>query len=96
MGAFLLMMGGGLATLGVANIVRGAMYGLFEEPIVATLLVNAALFTWPGIVLMGVGAALRSRRQRRRQRSEWQEWQRHTRLTLEEGALREEEVTHGE
>jgi hypothetical protein len=66
-GAFL-MMGGGLATLGVANIVRGARYGLFEEPIVANLLLNAALFTLPGIVLAGVGAALHSRHSRRRRR----------------------------
>jgi len=64
MGAFLLMLGGGLATLGVANIIRGVRYGLFEEPIVANLLLNAALFTLSGIVLAGVGAALHSRRKR--------------------------------
>lgn len=53
MGLLLLLIGGGWALLGMANIVMGASRGLAEGWIATSLPLNGVLFVVPGLVLVG-------------------------------------------
>lgn len=63
MGTFLLIVGILLALLGVGNFIGTmSMTGAGEEGIqLFSLIVNGALFVFPGLVLMGIGQMLRNR-----------------------------------
>jgi hypothetical protein len=65
MGLLLLLVGGVWALVGLGNFVTGASRGLAEGWIATSLLLNSVLFVVPGLVLVGWGSLIRSRKEDR-------------------------------
>jgi len=61
-GLLLILVGGGWAVLGAANVLMGASKGLSETTIAFSLILNMLVFLMPGLVLAGIGGLLRRRR----------------------------------